>query len=99
MDFTEGLPLSDGYDTILVIVCRLSKMVLFIATHQDIDAEDLAMLFLVHIFSKHGTPSNIISNRGKHFISRFWRSLCQLLGIKATSPWHIILKPMGKPSG
>ena len=41
------------------------------------------MLFLVHIFSKHGTPSDIISNRGKHFISHFWRSLCQLLGIKA----------------
>ena len=83
MDFIEGLPLSEGYDTILVIVCRLSKMALFIATHRDIDAEDLTMLFLVHVFSKHGTPSDIISDRGKHFISRFWRSLCQLLGIKA----------------
>ena len=83
MDFIEGLPLSDGYNTILVIVCHLSKMVLFIATHRDIDAEDLAMLFLVHVFSKHGTPSDIISDRRKHFISRFWQSLCQLLGIKA----------------
>ena len=83
MDFTEGLPLSDSYDTILVIVCHLSKIALFIATHQDIDAEDLAMLFLVHVFSKHGTPSDIVSDRGKHFISCFWRSLCQLLGIKA----------------
>ena len=82
MDFIEGLPLSDGYNTILVIVCHLSKMALFIATHRDIDAEDLAMLFLVHVFSKHETPSNIISNCRKHFISRFWRSLCQLLGIK-----------------
>ena len=79
----EGLPLSNGYDTILVIVCRLSKMALFIATHWDIDAEDLAMLFLVHVFSKHGTPSDIISDGGKHSISCFWRSLCQLLGIKA----------------
>ena len=59
MDFIEGLLLLEGYDTILVIVCRLSKMALFIATHQDIDAEDLAMLFLVHVFSKHGTPSDI----------------------------------------
>ena len=58
-------------------------MALFIATHQDIDAEDLAMLFLVHVFSKHGTPSDIISDRRKHLISSFWRSLCQLLGIKA----------------
>ena len=32
---------------------------------------------------KHGTPTDIVSNRGKHFISHFWRSLFQLLGIKA----------------
>ena len=83
MDFIEGLPLSDGFDTILVIVDRLTKMGLFIPTYRDIDAEDVAMIFLQHVFSKHGTPSDIISDRGKHFISRFWRSLCQLLGIKA----------------
>src|SRR5882724_4683209 len=83
MDFIEGLPLSNGHDTILVVVCHLTKMVLFIPTFQDIDAEDLACIFLSQVFAKHGTPTNIISNRGKHFISRFWRSLFQLLGIKA----------------
>ena len=83
MDFIEGLPLSDNHDTILVVICHLTKMALFIPTFHDIDAEDLAMIFLVHVFSKHRTPSDIESNRGKHFISRFWRSLCQLLGIKA----------------
>ena len=83
MDFIEGLPLSDGHDTILVVVCRLSKMALFFPTFQDIDAEDLACIFLSQVFAKHGTPTDIISDRGKHFISRFWRSLCQLLGIKA----------------
>ena len=41
------------------------------------------MIFLVHVFSKHGTPTDIILDRGKHFISWFWRSLCQLLDIKA----------------
>src|SRR5882724_4223531 len=35
------------------------------------------------VFAKHGTPTDIISDWGKHFISRFWQSLCQLLGIKA----------------
>src|SRR6266481_2773770 len=83
MDFIEGLPLSDNHDTILVIVCCLTKMALFIPTFRDIDAEDLAMIFLVHVFSKHGMPSDIVSDQGKHFISRFWRSLCQLLGVKA----------------
>ena len=57
-------------------------MVLFIPTYRDIDAEDLAIIFLVHVFSKHGMPSDIVLDRGKHFISRFWRSLCCLLDIK-----------------
>src|SRR6266481_3986768 len=83
MDFIEGLPLSEGHDTILVVVCCLTKMVLFIHTYRDIDAEDLAMIFLVQVFSKHGTPSDIVLNHGKHFISHFWRSPCKLLGIKA----------------
>jgi len=58
-------------------------MALFIPTFRDIDAEDLARVFLSQVFAKHGTPTDIVSDRGKHFISRFWRSLCQLLGIKA----------------
>ena len=84
MDFIKGLPLSKGYDTLLVIICCLSKMGLFIPAVQEIDAEDLVMIFLVHIFSKHGTLTDIISDRGKHFISQFWRSLCQLLDIKVS---------------
>src|SRR5882724_9863125 len=83
MDFIEGLPMSDGHDTILVVVCHLTKMTVFIPTFRDIDAEDLAHIFLSQVFAKHGTPTDIVSDRGKHFISRFWKFLCQLLGIKA----------------
>jgi len=82
MDFIEGLPVSDGYDMILVIVCRFTKMALFIPTYRDIDAEVLASIFLRHVFAKHGTPSDIVSDRGKLFVAQFWRSLCNLLGIK-----------------
>jgi len=62
MDFIEGLPLSKGHDTILVVVCRLTKMALFIPTFQDIDAEDLAHIFLSQVFVKHGTPMDIVSD-------------------------------------
>src|SRR5882672_1620889 len=47
------------------------------------DAEDLAHIFLSPVFMKHGTPTDIVSDRGKHFISHFWIFLCQLLSIKA----------------
>ena len=83
MDFIEWLPVSQGYDTILVVVDRLTKMALFIPTHSNDDAPRLARHFLEHVFSKHGTPSDIVSDRGKHFVSRFWASLCTLLGIQS----------------
>jgi len=83
MDFIEGLPLSNGHDMILVVVCHLTKIALFIPTFQDIYAEDLACIFLSQVFAKHSTLTDIISDQGKHFISQIWRSLCQLLGIKA----------------
>ena len=83
MDFIEGLPNADGFDCILVIVCRLTKAALFIETHATDDTHTLARLFLKHVFSKHGVPHDIISDRGKLFVSKFWSSLCELLGIKA----------------
>jgi len=82
MDHIEGLPMSSGYDTILVIVCCLTKMALFIATRATDTSEDLAQLYLCHVFSKHGTPSDIVSDRGKTFMSDFWSLLCHLLHIK-----------------
>ena len=69
MVFIEGMPLSNGHDMILVVVCHLTKMALFIPTFQDIDAEDLAHIFLSQIFTKNGTLTDIISDWGKHFIS------------------------------
>ena len=59
-------------------------MALFIPTLHDIDTEDLARIFLSQVFAKHGTLTDIVSDWGKHFILRFWQSLCQLLGIKAS---------------
>ena len=67
---------------ILVIVDQLTKMALFIPTYSDINAVEVAMIFLQHVFSKHDTPSDIISDQGKHFTSKFWTSNCKLLGIK-----------------
>jgi len=40
---------------------------------------------MLQVFAKHGTLTDIISDWGKHFISQFWRSLCQFLGIKASN--------------
>ena len=83
MDFIEGLPLSSDYDSILVVVDRLTKYAIFVECHKTDGAMELATLFLKHVFTKHGAPHDIVSDQGKLFISKFWSSLCHLLDIKA----------------
>src|ERR1700722_19489428 len=82
MDFIEGLPTSEGYNTILVVVCQLTKQAIFIECKSTDDTPRFAELFLKHVFSKHGLPTDIISDRGKLFVSKFWTSLCKLLDVR-----------------
>ncbi|MBW0570282.1 hypothetical protein O181_109997 [Austropuccinia psidii MF-1] len=81
MDFITQLPLSNPFDSILVIVDRFSKMAVFIPTMSSVTSLDLAHLFIKNIFSKHGLPSSIVSDRGSLFVSSFWTKLCQKLKI------------------
>ena len=63
MDFIEKLLSSSGFDTILVIVDQLTKQAIFIPAHDTIMSADLARLFVLHVFSKHGIPSYVTSDR------------------------------------
>jgi hypothetical protein len=90
MDFIEKLPSLSGYDTILVIIDRLSKQAIFIPTHDTITSVQLSRLFVMHVFSKHGVPSHVTSDRGSEFVSHFFRSLGDALDMKLhfTSGYH-----------
>ena len=90
MDFIETLPTSSGSDSILMIVDRLSKQAIFIPTTIHCTSEDLAVLFVTHVFSKHGVPEHVTSDRGSEFVSRFFRSLRKALDMKLhfTSGYH-----------
>jgi len=90
MDFIKQLPESLGYTAILVIVCRLSKQGIFIPTHDTITLADLTKLFVLHVFSKHGVPSQVTSDQGSEFVSHFFKSLGKALDMKLhfTSGYH-----------
>ena len=90
MDFIETLLMSSGCDSILVIVDRLSKQGIFIPTTIHCTSEDLAMLFVMHVFSKHGVPEHVTSDRGPKFVSHFFCSLGKALDMKLhfTSSYH-----------
>lgn len=81
MDMITGLPLSEGFDAIFVVVDRLTKMAHFIPTTATVTSEGLAKLFFDKIFKHHGLPESIISDRGTTFNSRFSKELCSLLNI------------------
>lgn len=90
MDLIEQLPKSSGYTAILVIVDRFTKQSVFIPTTDKITSDEVAQLFLLHVFSKHGIPSHVTSDRGTEFHSHFMRSLGTILNMKLhfTSGYH-----------
>ena len=79
MDFIEPLPTANGFNSILVIVDRLTKWSVFVPTYTTLSARGLASLFISHIVSQHGLPDNIVSDRGTKFVSKFWRCLMSQL--------------------
>jgi transposase InsO family protein len=89
-DFTTDLPLSNGFDSILVVVDRFSKEVEFIPCNKTTTALDTARLYLHNVWKNHGLPSSIVSDRGPQFASQVMRDLCKRLGIqpKLSTAFH-----------
>ncbi|GKB18196.1 reverse transcriptase domain-containing protein [Tanacetum coccineum] len=83
MDFVTKLPrTSSGYDTIWVIVDRLTKSAHFLPMRKDYKMDRLARLYLNEIVTRHGVPILIISDRDSRFTSRFGQSMQETLGTR-----------------
>ncbi|GKA85864.1 putative reverse transcriptase domain-containing protein [Tanacetum coccineum] len=81
MDFVMKLPKSSqGYDTIWVIVDRLTKSAIFVPMRETDPMEKLARMYLKEVVARHGIPVSIICDRDPRFASNFWRSLQKALG-------------------
>jgi len=89
-DFITKLPLAQGYNAILVVGDRLTKMAHFIPMTDKTSAEGLARLFRDHVWKLHGLPESIISDRGAQFAANLMRELNQILGIetKLSTAFH-----------
>jgi len=82
MDFITDLPKSEGYDAILVVIDRLTKMSHFIPCNKDINTRQFATTFIKEIFRLDGRPKDIITDRGTIFTSDLWKETTKLLGIE-----------------
>ncbi|GJW95995.1 putative reverse transcriptase domain-containing protein [Tanacetum coccineum] len=81
MDFVTKLPKSSqGYDTIWVIVDRLTKSAIFVPMREIDPMEKLARMYLKEVVTRHVIPVSIICDRDSKFTSNFWRSFQKALG-------------------
>ncbi|QRW15631.1 Retrotransposable element Tf2 protein [Rhizoctonia solani] len=83
-DMIVGLPISEGFNAILTVIDRFSKMVHFIPTQSTASAIDIANLFITYIWKLHGLPKSTVSDRGPTFNAKFICHLYKRLDIKPT---------------
>ncbi|GKB92301.1 putative reverse transcriptase domain-containing protein, partial [Tanacetum coccineum] len=91
MDFITKLPRSSqGFDTIWVIVDRLTKSAHFLPIRENDPLDKLARLYLNRIVARHGIPMSIIRDRDGRFTSNFWKSFQKALGtvIRMSTAYH-----------
>ena len=86
MDFITGLPWTrSGYDSIWVVLDRLTKVAHFIPVKTTYTSAKLAKIYMTKIVSLHGVSRSIVSDRGTQFTSKFWNQLHETLGTRLES--------------
>lgn len=80
-DFVGPLPMSSGFNFVLTVVDRFTKMAVFLPCTKNITSFEFAKLFVRKVYSRFGLPSTIVTDRGPQFTAMVWQSLATLLGI------------------
>lgn len=90
LDFIEGLPRSDSFNAILVVVDKFSKYGHFLPIKHLFTALQIAQLYLNQIYKLHDLPKAIISDRDRVFTSAVWQQLFRLSDTKLmmSSSYH-----------
>ncbi|WMV49423.1 hypothetical protein MTR67_042808 [Solanum verrucosum] len=91
MDFITGLPRTlKGYDSIWVIVDRLTKSAYFLPVKTTYNGARYAQIYIDEIVRLHGVPISIISDGGSQFTSHFWKAFQGALGtqVELSTAFH-----------
>jgi transposase InsO family protein len=91
MDFIVGLARTQsGYDSISVIVDRLTKVAHFIPVKTTYSGMQLVELYMSKIVCLHGVPKKFVSDTGTQFTSKFWERLHETMDtqLRFSSAYH-----------
>lgn len=90
LDFVGPLPEDSGFNCILTITDRLGSDVRLVPTWTDISAQKLASIFFNEWYCENGLPLELITDRDKLFVSRFWKALHTLtrVHLKMSTAYH-----------
>jgi hypothetical protein len=81
MDFIMGLLLTARkFNSIWVIVDRLTKSAHFIPVNTNYNIQKYAEIYVARVLCLHGLLKTIISDRGSQFVACFWEQLHASLG-------------------
>jgi hypothetical protein len=78
MVFIEGLPKSQKYDTILVVIDKFTKYAHFLPLSHPFTALQVAQVYMEQVYMLHGLPESIVSDRDRFFTSALWKELFRL---------------------
>ncbi|MBW0544176.1 hypothetical protein O181_083891 [Austropuccinia psidii MF-1] len=83
-DSCQRLPISNGFDSILVLTDMFTKGCHLIPCQEKITSAHLSSLFLDHFVRYHGFPDCLVTDWGSVFVSSFWQAFCSRVGLKNT---------------
>jgi hypothetical protein len=91
VDFVMGLPKSrEGFDAVMMVIDRLTKMAHFIPTTTTVTAVKAAELYIANVVRLHGLPGRLVSDRDPRFTGNFWQAVHEnlLTSLSMSSAYH-----------
>ena len=90
INFVSLLPEDLGFNMLLTMTDRLGTDIHLVPCHDNISACKLTQLFFAHWYCENRLPREIVSDRDKLFLSRFWKALHKLtnVSLKLSSSYH-----------
>jgi hypothetical protein len=77
LDFVGPLPPDEGMNMIVTMTDRMGADIQIAGCKSDITAEIFAKIFFDRWYCENGCPTEIISDRDKLFVSKFWKELAK----------------------